>query len=101
MVPPGHTLLPPSVMGRVDPLLNLVGIVILMAAVMLVIAKKSAGENFFENDHDGSIKIPGGREAGISARTGASTIFMLLRRILLLYLNNAIFYLVFLVITFN
>ena len=88
-------------MGRVDPLLNLVGMVILMAAVMLVIAKKSAGENFCESDHDGSIKIPGGREAGIRARTGASTIFMLLRRIRLLYLNDAIFNVAFMVIIFS
>ena len=74
---------------------------ILMAAVMLVIAKKSAGENFCESDHDGSIKIPGGREAGIRARTGASTIFMLLRRIRLLYLNDAIFNVAFMVIIFS
>ena len=39
-VPPGHTLLHPWVMGPVDPLLNLVGMVIFMGAVMLVIAKK-------------------------------------------------------------
>ena len=51
-VPPGHTLLHPLVMGRVDPLLNLVGMVILMAAVMLVIAKKGVNENFCESDHE-------------------------------------------------
>ena len=36
----------------------------------------------------GPITEPGGREAGIRARTGASTILMLLRRILLLYLQR-------------
>ena len=87
--------------GAGGPIIEPVSMVISMAAVMLVIAKKSAGENFCESDHDGSMKIPGGREAGIRARTGASTIFMLLRRIRLLYLNNAIFYLAFMVINFN
>ena len=36
----------------------------------------------------GPITDPGGREAGMRARTGASTILMLLRRILLLYLQR-------------
>ena len=36
----------------------------------------------------GPITEPGGREAGMSARTGASTILMLLRLIRLLYLGK-------------
>ena len=35
----------------------------------------------------GPMTLPGGREAGIRARTGASTILMLLRLIRLLYLG--------------
>ena len=41
-------------------------------------------------DGAGPITDPGGRDAGIRARTGASTIFMLLLLILLLYLKNTI-----------
>ena len=37
----------------------------------------------------GPITDPGGSEAGMRARTGASTILMLLRRILLLYLYRS------------
>ena len=38
----------------------------------------------------GPITDPGGSEAGMRARTGASTILMLLRRILLLYLQRTV-----------